>query len=54
MLEKYSNILFEAINVQALALNDHRKKGFSLNAKSLCRLIRALCTIKCDLDNEQV
>jgi hypothetical protein len=53
-LEKYSAILFDAINLQALALDDHRKKGFSLNAKSLCRLIRSLCTIKCLLDNEQV
>uniref|UniRef100_A0A915LY91 Tubulin-specific chaperone D n=1 Tax=Meloidogyne javanica TaxID=6303 RepID=A0A915LY91_MELJA len=54
VLKKYSALLFEAINVNSLLLNDHRKKGFSLNAKSLCRIIRALCTIKCVLNVEQL
>jgi len=54
VLKKYSALLFEAINVNSIQLNDHRKKGFSLNAKSLCRIIRALCTIECVLDVEQV
>nr|CAD2152735.1 unnamed protein product [Meloidogyne enterolobii] len=54
VLKKYSALLFEAINVNSIQLNDHRKKGFSLNAKSLCRIIRALCTIECVLDVEQL
>ncbi|KAL7074229.1 hypothetical protein ACQ4LE_006412 [Meloidogyne hapla] len=54
VLKKHSSLLFESINLQSLSLNDHRKKGFSLNAKSLCRIIRALCTIECVLNNEQL
>ncbi|KAF7634087.1 TFCD_C domain-containing [Meloidogyne graminicola] len=54
VLGEYSTNLFEAVNTQSILLTDHRKKGFSLNAKSLCRIIRALCTVECVLTDEQL
>ncbi|KAL3072707.1 hypothetical protein niasHS_017681 [Heterodera schachtii] len=51
---KFRAVFFSAISDQRLSLADHRSKGFSLVGKSLCRLIAALCSIGCDLTDEQL
>jgi hypothetical protein len=41
------------ISEQSIKLGSHRLKDFSLTGKSLCRLIQALCTIGCELEDAQ-
>lgn len=48
------NLLLEFVHNNNTLILNHRVKGFTQLAKSLCRFIQVMCSIKAPLSNDQV